>query len=316
MAGQSPLRRWKRFFEAFDAIDAAIEAADPGASRAEHCRARGDLVEMLCDAADDDGERAEGLCLLLDDAMALALETLRVVPVTPAMLTTTNIARAVGDLRKHDSERVRCLARDIFGGWRATIEGHLSTVRAALEKLSQIPPERKAVAPPFTGDVRNDRESTVLKADTKQGTKIPEPPRKTSRVVGSDRARSEKTEAAQRKLQDGYAPSDREYTVLQAHMKQDTKIPDLPKKMPPAVASGGGDRIRSEKTEAAKRKPRDGYNREAEDAKRQRKTPEVVEQRPRKTHPHPIMREMEWSRKSSTTERRFLTSSSVRSRRV
>ncbi|PUZ57109.1 hypothetical protein GQ55_5G401700 [Panicum hallii var. hallii] len=239
MADRSPLRRWKRFFPAFGAIDAAIESA-LGCSRDKYRRVRGDLVEKLCDAGHDGGaERAdEGLCLLLDQTMVEALQTLRLVPVTPTMLTSTDVAKAVAGLRGHESERVRGLARRVFDGWRASIEGDLARVRAALETLSRIPQEDETVpvsAPPSAGDARSGREPTVLVANVKQAAMIPGPER--------------------------------------------------PKKMPPGVCGAGGDRVRGEKSEDAKRKHTVGYCREAEDVKRHRKVPEMVEQRSTKAHP-------------------------------
>ena len=124
MADKSQLRRWKRFFPAFGAIDAAIESA-LGCSRDKHRRVRGDLVEKLCDCdAAGDGGGAEALCLLLDQAMVEALQTLRLVPATPAMLTsTTDVAGAVADLRGHGSGRVRALARRVLDGSSATWPG-------------------------------------------------------------------------------------------------------------------------------------------------------------------------------------------------
>ncbi|OEL17178.1 hypothetical protein BAE44_0021803 [Dichanthelium oligosanthes] len=231
MADKSPLRRWKCFLPAFGAIDAAIESA-LGSSRDEYKKMRGDLVEILCDAGAD-SERAEGLCLLLDQAMAEALQTLRLVPVTPTMLTSTDIAKAVADLRRHESGRVRGLAVAIFDGWRTSIEGDLSRVRAALEKLSQIPQEDETVAAaaaPSGRDACSDRESKVLLADTKQAAKISDPER--------------------------------------------------PKKMP-----AGGDHVRGERRRGIESASTGGYYREAEDVKRQRKVPEMVDQRSMKAHP-------------------------------
>ncbi|KAF6994037.1 hypothetical protein CFC21_010828 [Triticum aestivum] len=119
MAAQtSPLRRWKRFFGAFDSVDAAIEAADPDLCRDCLRRARGDTFEGLCNTADDG--KAEKLCGVLDGLMAESLETLRLTPVTPKVLATTDLAKAVRALRKHESERVRVLARGIVSGWRAS----------------------------------------------------------------------------------------------------------------------------------------------------------------------------------------------------
>ncbi|KAL6850014.1 hypothetical protein ACP4OV_020641 [Aristida adscensionis] len=214
---QSPLRRWKRFFPAFDAIDAAIDAAGrpQGCSHAEHRKARGDLVEKLCDAAGDgDERRAEALCLLLDEAMAEALATLRLVRVTPAMLTATGLAGALRGLRRHHgAERVRALARDVAARWRATIEGDLARVRAALDRLSREE-RRAAAAVAGDDDVRGGaRESTVVQAGRKQLSdgKIPEAPKKGSPPVvagsaGGDSPRDGKTtgeEAAKRELPDG-----------------------------------------------------------------------------------------------------------------
>ncbi|XBI02689.1 hypothetical protein VPH35_131200 [Triticum aestivum] len=120
MAAQttSPLRRWKRFFGAFDSVDAAIEGAGPDMCRDEVRRARGDIFEGLCNTADDG--MAEKLCGVLDGLMAESLETLRLTPVMPKVLATTDLARAIRALQKHESERVRILARGIVSGWRAS----------------------------------------------------------------------------------------------------------------------------------------------------------------------------------------------------
>ncbi|XBI40465.1 hypothetical protein VPH35_125052 [Triticum aestivum] len=119
MAAQtSALRRWKRFFGVFDSVDAAIEAAAPDMCRDELRRARGNIFEGLCNTADDG--KAEKLCGVLDGLMAESLETLRLTPVTPKVLATTDLAKAVRALRKHESERVRLLARGIVSGWRAS----------------------------------------------------------------------------------------------------------------------------------------------------------------------------------------------------
>ena len=145
MAAQArPLRRWKRFFGAFDSVDAAIEAADPDMCRDEVRRARGDIFEGLCNTADDG--MAEKLCGVLDSLMAESLETLRLTPVTPRVLATTDLARAVRALQKHESERVRILARGIVSGWRASMKDELAKVRDALHKLDNINvPQNKEV---------------------------------------------------------------------------------------------------------------------------------------------------------------------------
>ncbi|XBI12358.1 hypothetical protein VPH35_139240 [Triticum aestivum] len=140
----SPLRRWKRFFRAFDSVDAAIKPSDPDHSRDELRRARVDIVEQLCDAADDD--QAERLCGMLDDHMAESLETLRLVPVMPSVLASTDLAKSVCALRRHESERVRVLARGLVSGWRASMKDELGKVRDALHKLDNINvPQNKEV---------------------------------------------------------------------------------------------------------------------------------------------------------------------------
>ncbi|CAO2166707.1 unnamed protein product [Urochloa humidicola] len=154
-----PLRRWKPFLAAFAEIDAAIEAAGLGISRAEFRRARCAIVERLCDTPGDDEEEEEAaageqLCWCLDDAMAEALLTLRMVPVAPETLARTELVPEVRALMKrHECERVRGLARDIVCGWRAAAERDLVKVRAAADKLARIVlPVEGTRAPADTGD--------------------------------------------------------------------------------------------------------------------------------------------------------------------
>lgn len=167
MADKSPLRRWKPFFPAFGAIDAGIEAAGPeGCSRDMYRQVRGDIVEMLCDAAGDDDGRAEELCRLLDVAMAEALETLRVVPVTPAMLTTTDVAKAVHGLQRHESARVSGLARAVMSAWRASLEAALGMVPQTSRDDDEVV-TAAAGAPPVTGCIRSGGrvpETTLVQA--------------------------------------------------------------------------------------------------------------------------------------------------------
>jgi hypothetical protein len=138
-AQTSPLRRWKPFFRAFDSIDAAIEAYDPAEfSRREFRTARGDIVERLCDADDDD--HAERLCLLLDDVMAESLETLRLLPLMPTVLAKTDLAKCVRALHKnHESERVRVLAGGIVAAWRASVQDDDAKVREVTHKVENLP---------------------------------------------------------------------------------------------------------------------------------------------------------------------------------
>ncbi|XP_066308798.1 uncharacterized protein [Miscanthus floridulus] len=182
MAEKSPLRRWKRFLPAFGAIDAAIEAATKGCSRDKYREVRVELVEMLCDAADnnsDSDEPAEGLRQLLDEAMVEALETLRVVAATPTVLETTHVIKAVGDLRGHESGRVRGLAYSILGGWTASTNRAISRCRAILQKLSQMQQEHEALSVPVPPDlqVQGDKKQPFatnlqVQGDKKQAAKI------------------------------------------------------------------------------------------------------------------------------------------------
>ena len=176
------LRRWKPFFPAFGAIDTAIEAATKGCSRDKYRQVRSDLVEMLCDcdaAGSDDDVRAEGLCRLLDRAMAEALLTLRAipVPVTPTMLAATDVAKAVGGLLRHEAGWVRALARGILAQWSSSIEAEAASTEvkgAALDTLLQILCEHEVAAPVTGGCVSSGGpEMIVLQADSiKQAAKI------------------------------------------------------------------------------------------------------------------------------------------------
>ncbi|KAL6867250.1 hypothetical protein ACP4OV_015274 [Aristida adscensionis] len=203
------LRRWKPFLGSFVHIDAAIEAAG-AVSRDEFRSARAPIVEMLC-GCDDDGV-AEGLCLLLDAAMAECLVTLRAAAaeVPPGMLASGELVAAVGALMAgHASERVRGLARDVVRGWRAGVEEELAGARAAIDGLSAPPPPERTAA-----------------SDTKRKAKIPKqqlppPPRPkkattVAPVAGSGRVSTEKIsdrrrgedmatmEATKRKLHERY----------------------------------------------------------------------------------------------------------------
>ncbi|BAS92993.1 Os05g0244900 [Oryza sativa Japonica Group] len=149
-AARNPLRRWKPFLAAFASVDDAIEieAADLGISRSEIRRARGRIVGMLRGAEDD--REAEELCSVLDEVMAESLLTLRLVPVTPRTLATTDLAGVVGALRKHDSERIRGLATDIVRRWRAAVKRDLVRIGVAMEKLSQTPERIEAADRPVS----------------------------------------------------------------------------------------------------------------------------------------------------------------------
>ncbi|CAO1944739.1 unnamed protein product [Urochloa humidicola] len=168
-----PLRRWKPFLAAFAEIDAAIEAAGLGISRAEFRRARCTIVEKLCDTPQDDEEEeaaaGEQLCRCLDGAMAEALLTLRMVPVAPATLARTELVPAVRALMKrHECERVRGLARDVVCGWRAAAERDLVKVRETADRLARIVlPAEGTLAPADTTEHGVPHPHSILGANTK-----------------------------------------------------------------------------------------------------------------------------------------------------
>jgi hypothetical protein len=167
-AQTSPLRRWKPFFRAFDSIDAAIEAYDPAEfSRREFRTARGDIVERLCDADDDD--HAERLCLLLDDVMAESLETLRLLPLMPTVLAKTDLAKCVRALHKnHESERVRVLAGGIVAAWRASARDDDAKVRDAMphKLLDHLPQQPKKIDQQQQAPHATPQPAKILVAET------------------------------------------------------------------------------------------------------------------------------------------------------
>ncbi|KAM0849747.1 hypothetical protein ACQ4PT_053544 [Festuca glaucescens] len=200
---QSPLRRWKRFFPAFDSIDAAMEAFDPVAlSRRELRSARGDIVERLCDADDDD--QAERLCLQLDDVMAESLETLRLVPLMPTVLAKTGLAKCVCALQKnHESERVRLLAGGIVTAWRASVQDDAAKVREAMPKLDNLSQPETIDHPTQPAKIPE----TSAKKKTVEIKNRASDPVAAGIIFRGDRARlipEEKMQAAKRKFNEGY----------------------------------------------------------------------------------------------------------------
>ncbi|CAO2201800.1 unnamed protein product [Urochloa humidicola] len=182
------LRRLKPLLGAFEQIDAAIEAADAaGCSRAELRSARARIAEMVCEAADDGGGKAEGLFALLDEAMEAALATLREVPVEKIALKAGDLVGAVGALmREHPSERVRGLAGDVARVWRAGVTAELERARSraamVLEGILATP------RPPPLHDTAPEAGS-----DAKAKSKISEDearPKKTAIVSNSGRIRT------------------------------------------------------------------------------------------------------------------------------
>ncbi|KAF0905278.1 hypothetical protein E2562_003876 [Oryza meyeriana var. granulata] len=283
MAAQGPLRRWKRFYPAFASIDAAVEAADPGLSRKEFCDARCKIVEMLCDATDDDAV-AEKLCAVLDDVMIESLLTLEMVPALPKMLASTDLAQDIGGLRKHESERVRGLATGIVRGWRASVKDELAKAAAAMEKLAQV------LEPDETG-----HHAKILE---------PPAPKKTANALEPSLPKKQS------------AP-----VVAGSRVKTAANMEPPREKPPAAVRSFRRESVPSCRTDeeainAAKRKLREGF-RETEDAKRQRtvqviEAPDMAKQRRRTMHP--ILQQRNRSSCASSTARRALHTSSSRPR--
>ncbi|OEL24681.1 hypothetical protein BAE44_0014300 [Dichanthelium oligosanthes] len=226
MAGQSPLRRWKPFFSAFDLVDAAIEAAGVGICRDEIRSARGEVVELLCGVPAGDGGEAEELCVLLDGFMVESLLTLQAVP-TEAMprvlASSADLAKAVGALRVHQSERVRGLARDVVRGWSVAVEDEMARAKAAMAKLDDVSAEASRPLPKKTAPVAGSHGHKM--ENTKVPTTIPEsaPPKRTPPSIGpvARDCPEEKMEATKRKLREGYqevedAKRQRKIQVIQA----------------------------------------------------------------------------------------------------
>ena len=222
----SPLRRWKRFFHVFDSVDAAIKPSDLDHSRDELRRARLDIVEQLCDAADDD--QAERLCRILDDHMAESLETLRLVPVMPSVLASTDLGKSVCALRRHESERVRVLARGLVSGWRASMQDELAEVRDALRKLDNINmPQTKEIAVDQQQHVSADSDMAKAKASVMKTVAIR---KDASGSAAGDRAAlcsEEKMAAAKRKFHQAYQEAE------DAKRRRKTQLVQAPKMMQP-----------------------------------------------------------------------------------
>ncbi|RCV31075.1 hypothetical protein SETIT_6G147600v2 [Setaria italica] len=252
------LRRLKPLLGAFEHIDAAIEAA-AGAEgcRDEFRRARARIIEMICDAAAADdgagGEKAEGLCALLDEAMAESVATLRAVPLEKTALASGGLIGAVDALmREHPSERVRGLAGDVVRGWRAGPKAEIARAMAKLDALPSTPP------PPLHDDT-----APAAGSDTK-AKKTPEEqprPRKSAVVSSSRRARTAESYAPLSKMRsdpivssssrvstaESYAPllTKKSAPIVvanssakpSANMGAPTAVPAKPKKTPPVVVS-------------------------------------------------------------------------------
>ncbi|KAG2578774.1 probable mediator of RNA polymerase II transcription subunit 26c [Panicum virgatum] len=258
------LRRSKPFLAAFPLIDAAIEGADAAGvlSRDEFRSARARIVELLCDAADDDG-KVEGFCELLDEAMAGSLATLRAVPLEKIELASGDLVGAVGALIKdHPSERVRGFARDVVRGWRAGVKAELARARAAMDVLldglsssTPPPPVKDHSAPAANSDTK-----------TKKEGKIPEEQPRARKTPAAITSSHPSTSTAESKKGAPIASASK--ARPSANMGAPAVVPAQPKKTLPAVVSSVAELER--KMETTKRKLHERYQ-EAENAKRQRK---------------------------------------------
>ncbi|CAO2191418.1 unnamed protein product [Urochloa humidicola] len=308
------LRRLKPLLGAFEQIDAAVEAADAaGCSRAELRSARARIVEMVCAAVDDDGgEKAEGLCAFLDEAMGEALATLREVPVEKITLEAGDLVGAVGALmREHPSERVRGLAGDVVRGWRAGVTAELERARA---RAAMVLDRIFATAPP---PPPLDNTAPAAGSDAKAKKKISEEearPKKTAVVSDSRRIRTVESYAPLSKTRSDDIVSTSN-AKPPANVGAPTLVPAQTKKKTPSVVASCV--VEEEKKmEATKRKLQERYQ-EAEDAKRRRTIQVIKPPRPppattgqRKRNVHPGVRAR--APASCAAERGFLKSSSLR----
>jgi hypothetical protein len=191
---------------AFDHIDAAIESVHPSISRNEFRHVRGGIVEMLCDAEDDD-ERAEQVCLGLDAVMSESLVTLMQVPVSLGALASGDLIETVAALGQHESARIRSLARDVVRGWRSDVENELDRAKAAMEALNSLPPlmlpEEEKVACLVV-----DANAPVVATGKDETRTKDTPPAKFSSnrtpVAGTSCGETDKILASKRKLREGY----------------------------------------------------------------------------------------------------------------
>jgi hypothetical protein len=254
-----PLRRWRPFFGAFQAIDGVIEAC--GYPRAEFRDVRGEIVVLLRGATDDGV--AEQLCAVLDDVMVESLKTLLVAPVPHDLLASTDLARTVGALGNHGSSRIRSLARDVVRGWRVAVEASCATAVAVKKKLDnlsadQIPLPRAAVD-----------EKKMLPAAAEVHNKKPHvPPAKTLPAAAA--------EVHSKRLQ---VPPAKMLPTAEEHKKQHYVPPT--KTLPTAAILSNHQKKSSvadnEKMEATKRKLREGYQK-ADGVKRRRSIQTIKEE--------------------------------------
>ncbi|GJN39214.1 hypothetical protein PR202_gb28364 [Eleusine coracana subsp. coracana] len=284
--------RWRRSLTSLEHIDAAIEAADPSVSRDEFRRLRAEIVEMLCAGDDEDDKTQQRRILILDGVMAESLLTLQsavTAEVVPRLLASQgDLANVVGSLRSHhgsESERVRGLARDIISGWKASVEGDIARMNAAMAKLDALSSQPCENAP--KKDIRREDKKTA---------EAPGPRKMADSMMPNNKEREHKIQENRPVVVKKMAP-----VVVVRSSDRRAKVPEaspLPKKKTDLLSP-------EERMEATKRKLHEGYQ-EAADAKRQRKiqvipAPKVsLEQRQGKTM-QPIVRDRSRDRLGNTT---------------
>ncbi|XP_066379018.1 uncharacterized protein [Miscanthus floridulus] len=267
-----PLRRWRPFYGAFGAIDDAIEKAG-GHPRAAFRDVRIRILQLLRGATDDGV--AEQLCGALDEAMAEALETLRVAPVPHSALSSTDLTRAIDALGNHGSPRIRRLVGDVVRGWRPA---NVATTTAVKEELDKLPaddriPHQGISAVIADGNAREHKEklhvkpAKMLPAAEVHKKKLHIPPAKMFPTVPVAEAykkvyvpaakmtpnmsetkkpavdESKKMEDTKRKLREGYEEAKkikRQHTIQKINGKEAAKmVEQKQRKMHPVVRGGG-----------------------------------------------------------------------------
>ncbi|CAN6273875.1 unnamed protein product [Urochloa humidicola] len=281
------LRRWKPFLGALPLIDAAIEGADATdgfLSCDEFCSERARIVEMICDAGDDD-DKAEALCALLDEAMAGSLATLREVPAEKIPLATGGLVGAVRALvRSHPSERVRGLAGHVVRGWSAGVEAELATARARAKALASS--LSSTTSPPQDADTKAKRKIAAV-SSCRAGTAEAYgalPKKRAPTIVSNSNVKPP--------------------LVMKGAPKLVPAQPQLKNAPPVAVVSSAAEE--KKKLEATKRKLQERYQ-EAEEAKR-RRTIQVI----KAPRPQPGQRQRNAGPVGREAERCFVKSRSLR----
>uniref|UniRef100_A0A453SSA4 TFIIS N-terminal domain-containing protein n=1 Tax=Aegilops tauschii subsp. strangulata TaxID=200361 RepID=A0A453SSA4_AEGTS len=131
-------------------------------------------------------------------------------------------------LRRHESERVRVLARGLVSGWRASMKDELAKVRDALHKLDNIDmPQTNEVTVDQQQHISADSDIAKTKASVMKTVAVR---KDASGSAAGDRAghcSEEKMEAAKRKFRQGYQEAE------DAKRLRRTQLVQAPKMMQP-----------------------------------------------------------------------------------